>query len=147
MSAKGVAQFLRFAMIGATGTLAQYGVLWLGVDFLDWSPVWASALGYILGSMVNYILNYHFTFSSNASHVEAASRFYVVVGIGWLINTVLMALMTGWLTWNYWLAQILTTGVGLGWNFTGCKLWAFRHRHDTKAFRPRTAKDPDVGPR
>lgn len=146
MTTTRISQFLSFTMIGAMGTLAHYSVLWLGVEFLKWSPVWASALGHIVGSIVNYILNYHFTFSSRASHVETASRFYVVVGIGWLVNTGLMALMAGWLNWNYWLAQILTTGIGLLWNFAGCKLWAFRHRHDTKTFRTSTAEDSDAGP-
>lgn len=121
------AQFLRFAAVGAVGTLAQYAVLWLGADGLGWPATWASAAGYLLGSLVNYLLNYRYTFASNKSHLEAASKFYVIAASGWLINTSLMALLTTQLFWNHWPAQLLTTGICLLWNFAGSKLWAFRH--------------------
>lgn len=125
MMPHGVSQFLRFGAIGVVGTLAQYVVLWLGVAFLGWAAVWASATGYVLGSVVNYVLNYRLTFASRRSHLGAASRFYLVVGIGWCINTSLMGFLAGSLNWDIWLAQVLTTGIGLGWNFTGSKLWVF----------------------
>ena len=120
-------QFLHFAAVGAVGTLAQYAVLWLGTDQLGWPATWASAAGYLLGSVVNYLLNYRFTFASNKSHLEAASKFYVIAASGWLINTGLMGLLTAQLPWNHWLAQLLTTCICLLWNFAGSKLWAFRH--------------------
>jgi putative flippase GtrA len=126
-----VAQFFRFAAVGAVGTLAQYAVLWLGADWLGWPATWASAAGYLLGSVVNYLLNYRFTFASKKSHFEAASKFYVIAASGWLINTGLMGLLTAWLFWNHWPAQLLTTGICLLWNFAGSKLWAFRHQPES----------------
>ncbi len=120
-------QFIRFAAVGASGTAVQYLVLWGGVEFFAASAVAASAVGYVLGSVVNYLLNYFFTFKSAKSHVEAATKYYVVLGLGWCINTGLMALFVTHLGWNYWIAQILTTGIGLVWNFTGSRLWAFKH--------------------
>ncbi|MBE9610392.1 GtrA family protein [Chitinilyticum litopenaei] len=123
----GFRQFLRFALVGVAGTLAQYGVLFVGADLLGASATWSSALGYLLGSVVNYLLNYYFTFASSKSHLEAASKFYVIAGSGWVINTGLMALFAGYWGWHHWLAQLLVTGLCLLWNFAGSKLWAFRH--------------------
>ena len=119
-------QFLRFAAVGAIGTTIQYIVLWGGVEFLAVSAVTASAVGYVLGSIGNYLLNYLFTFESGKSHLEAASKYYTVLAIGWCINTGLMMYLVQHQSWNYWAAQILTTGVGLGWNFTGSRLWVFK---------------------
>ena len=119
-------QFLRFAAVGATGTAVQYTTLWIGVEFFATSAVIASAIGYVLGSVVNYLLNYFFTFASGKSHLETASKYYAVLGVGWCINTGLMALFVAQLQWNYWVAQIVTTGVGLVWNFLGSRFWAFR---------------------
>lgn len=127
------AQFVRFAAVGAVGTLAHYAVLWLGTDLLGWPAVWASGAGALLGSAVNYLLNYHFTFASGKPHLEAASKFYAIAGSAWLINTGLMGLLTSGLSWNHWLAQLLTTGICLIWNFAGSKLWAFRHNPATGA--------------
>lgn len=119
-------QFMHFVLVGALGTGVQYIVLWLGVEHLGLAAATASGLGYILGSVVNYLLNYFFTFSCDKSHLEAARKYYTVVGIGWLINTGLMALLVNELDWNYWLAQIVTTAIGLLWNFGGSRWWVFR---------------------
>jgi putative flippase GtrA len=123
-----VDQFLRFAAVGLCGTATQYGMLWLGVEHFGLAAAAASAIGYVFGSVVNYWLNYLFTFKSSKSHVETASKYYVVIGIGWCLNTGLMTLFVHHWHWNYWLAQVLTTGLGLLWNFGGSRWWAFRHR-------------------
>ncbi len=120
-------QFLHFAAVGLSGTLVQYTCLWVGVEYLTLAPATASGIGYILGSVVNYVLNYFFTFSSAKSHREAASKYFSVLGIGWCLNFALMLLFTGHWGWNKWYAQIITTGIGLLWNFSGSKWWAFRH--------------------
>jgi putative flippase GtrA len=122
-----VRQFLRFMAVGAGGTAVQYAALWAGVRF-DLAPAAiASAVGYLLGSLFNYLLNYYFTFASRKSHLEAAAKFYTLVGVGWLLNTALMGMLVHGRDWNVWLAQVFTTGVCLLWNFAGSKWWAFRH--------------------
>ena len=119
-------QFLHFAAVGATGTAVQYLTLWLGVEWFSLGAVTASAIGYLLGSVVNYVLNYFFTFASGKSHVETASKYYAVLAVGWCLNTALMTLFVRYLDWNYWIAQIVTTGLGLIWNFLGSRFWAFK---------------------
>ena len=119
-------QFLRFAAVGASGTAVQYAVLWAGVEWAGISAAVASGLGYILGSVVNYLFNYFFTFQSQKNHGEAASKYFTLLGIGWCINTGLMWLLVHQLGWYYWLAQLLVTGIGLLWNFAGSRWWAFK---------------------
>lgn len=121
-------QFIHFAAVGLTGTLIQYATLWLGVEYFSLKAPTASAIGYILGSVINYLLNYFFTFNSDKSHKEAASKYFSILGIGWCINVGLMSLLVNYLSWYYWFAQFLTTGIGLLWNFSGSKWWAFKHK-------------------
>ncbi len=120
-------QFLRFMAVGATGTTVQYVVLWIGTALLAAPAAICSAIGYVLGSVVNYLLNYLFTFESGKSHIEAASKYYTVLGVGWCINTGLMGIFVHHYGWNVWISQVLTTGIGLTWNFTGSRWWAFKH--------------------
>jgi putative flippase GtrA len=103
-------------------------VLWLGTAHFGASAVHASALGYVFGSVVNYWLNYLFTFKSEKSHLDAAAKYYTVVGVGWCLNAGLMKVFVDLLGWSKWPAQVLTTGIGLIWNFGGSRWWAFRHR-------------------
>lgn len=119
-------QFLRFAAVGASGTAVQYSVLWAGVELFGASAAAASGLGYVLGAVVNYILNYFFTFQSAKSHGEAAAKYFTLLGIGWCMNTGLMWFLVQQLAWYYWLAQVLATGIGLVWNFSGSRWWAFK---------------------
>jgi putative flippase GtrA len=119
-------QFIRFAAVGLCGTAVQYVVLWGGVEFFGTPAALASGVGYMCGSVVNYLLNYFFTFESGKTHAEAASKYFSVLAVGWCINTGLMAVLVHSMGWNYWIAQILTTGIGLIWNFAGSRLWAFK---------------------
>ena len=122
-------QFLHFAVVGACGTAVQYVILEIGVEMFDIPAALASAIGYICGSVVNYLLNYFFTFKSGKTHTEAASKYFTLLGIGLCINTALMGLLVHHLGWNKWIAQLLTTGIGLIWNFTGSRFWAFRETY------------------
>jgi len=122
-------QFFRFALVGATGTAVQYAVLWVGVNVFTYSAPASSAVGYILGSVANYSLNYVFTFASSKSHFEAVTKNYTIRGVGFFINTGLMELFVHSMNWNYWLAQVVTTGIGLVWNFVGSRWWVFRERN------------------
>jgi putative flippase GtrA len=120
------AQFLRFVAVGAVTTAVQYVVLWVGVARLAAPAALASAIGYALGVLLSYFLNYLLTFRSRRAHAAAAPRYVVVFAIGWCINAGLMTLLVhGW-GWNLWLAQVIATGIGLVWNFSGSRWWTFR---------------------
>ena len=121
-------QFLRFAAVGAITTMVQYLVLWLGVARFAMPAALASAVGYALGVLISYCLNYVMTFRSTRSHVAAVPRYLAVFGIGWCINAGLMTLLVHGRDWNLWLAQVIATGVGLVWNFSGNRWWTFRER-------------------
>jgi len=120
-------QFMRYAVVGASGTLVQWGVLWAGVRYFAAPAAVASSIGYVLGSLLNYLLHYFVTFGSGKPHAEAASKYYSVLGVGWCINAGLMGLLVHHWHLNYWFAQFLATGVGVLWNFAGSRWWAFKH--------------------
>src|ERR1700709_2304420 len=100
-------QFLRFAAVGACGTLVQYATIEVGTEWLGMQAIWASSAGYLLGSVVNYVLNYFFTFESGKSHKEAAIKYFSLLGVGFCINGGLIKLLVNHLGWNVWIAQIL----------------------------------------
>lgn len=108
------------------GTGVQYVTLWVGVEYLRAAAAMASALGYVLGAVTNYVINRRFTFQSRAPHRQAVRKYVVAVSLGWGLNTALMALLAHALAWQYFVAQIVTTGVGLAWNFLASRYWVFR---------------------
>lgn len=120
------ARFGRFLLAGAAGAVIQYIILVIMVEGFGWSAVLPSSLGYAVGALANYYLNYHLTFRSNKPHHQALAKFAIVVCTGLLLNSVAMAIGVDFLALPYLFAQVLTTGLVLIWNFTAHSLWSFR---------------------
>jgi putative flippase GtrA len=120
-------QFLMFAGIGAIGTVGHYTTLIVLVQFWRVDPVFASSLGFVVGAIINYILNYHFTFNSDKQHREAFTKFLIVAIIGAGINGGIMYAGVENTRINYLIVQIFATGAVLLWNFALNKAWTFAH--------------------
>uniref|UniRef100_A0ABX1PTC2 GtrA family protein n=2 Tax=Aromatoleum anaerobium TaxID=182180 RepID=A0ABX1PTC2_9RHOO len=112
-------------MVGALGTLAHYSLLLALVEVAGAEPVVGSVAGFVLGALVNYAMNRRLVFRSERAHHEALPRFFAVAGIGLLWNALLMYALTDLLALHYLLAQVVTTGVLLGWHYVGNALWTF----------------------
>lgn len=122
-----IVQFLLFAGIGAIGTVGHYTTLIVLVQFWAVDPVFASSFGFVVGAIINYILNYHFTFQSDKRHAEALTKFLIVATIGAGINGVIMYIGIENTSINYLIVQLFATAVVLLWNFVVNKLWTFAH--------------------
>lgn len=117
-------RFMRFALVGAAATAIQYALLVLLVRGFGMAPTPASALGFSSSAIVNYLLNYRFTFRSDRPHAPAAAKFGALAGAGLLINTAIMHALTS-AGVEYLLAQAFATAVVLCWNFAGNSIWTF----------------------
>jgi putative flippase GtrA len=123
---RGVAgQFLVFSAVGAVGTTAHYCVLIVLHEFLAIAPVPASAVGFTVGALVNYALNYHVTFQSDAVHAAAMPKFYLIATVGFLLNIAVMWLMVRQLQVHYIAGQLVATGLVLAWGFAANSVWTF----------------------
>jgi len=118
-------QYVMFAGVGAIGTAGHYLVLVLLVELFAISPVTATTAAFIVGAIINYLLNYRYTFASDKPHLPAMSKFFSIAFIGMIFNGMIMDFGTRQLALNYLLAQIVATLVVLQWNFFANKLWTF----------------------
>ena len=119
-------RFLRFLIVGSIATVIQYIVLVILVEITPIEAVTASAIGFFLGAVANYFLNYRFTFESSARHRVAMPKFALTAAAGLLINTLTMAVLTRQLFVYYVFAQFIATLITLFWNFVVNSLWSFR---------------------
>lgn len=119
-------KFVKFTGVGAIGTLVHYGILILLVQSISLDAVLASTAGFLAGAFTNYLLNYHYTFSSNKLHRETITKFFAVSLAGMLLNAMIMSVCTDMFDLHYLLAQILATGLVLIWNFSANHAWTFR---------------------
>lgn len=118
-------QFIQFAGVGVIGTVAHYVLLVMLVEVLGTNAVAASTAGATLGALVNYLLNRRYTFRSKKRHREALARFLIIAASGLALNASFMLILVEILSLYYLLAQVLSTGLVLVWNFVGNRFWTF----------------------
>jgi dolichyl-phosphate beta-glucosyltransferase len=122
------APFVRYAAVGAIGTLFHFATLSMCVELLKTSPTTGSLAGAVVGALFNYVLNYHLTFASQQSHRVTLPRFLAVAAFGVLLNGAVVKVMTAQLSVHYLVAQTVATIIVLGSGFVLNKLWTFARR-------------------
>ncbi|MDQ6767306.1 MAG: GtrA family protein [Candidatus Eremiobacteraeota bacterium] len=132
---RGVRQFIKFGVVGASGTIVNFLIYHLGLHFL--LPIWlAYAIGFILGGVNNYWWNRRWTFRSQGHPWKELAQFITVSAVALGISEIVIVLATRhfpampFRNSAVWLAA---TFVGMGWNFFGNKFWTFRHTHQPVA--------------
>lgn len=116
---------VRFVMVGGSATLLQFVLLFLFVEYAHLNEILASALSFSLSAIYNYLMNYYFTFASEKSHIETATKFMLVATLGLAINSSTFALFLS-LGLYYLLAQGGATIITLLVNFLLHKIWIYR---------------------
>lgn len=121
-------QFVTYAAVGLIGTIAHYIILISLVELLDIPPVIATTSGFITGALINYVLNYKYTFRSQNKHLDTFSKFITTAILGGTINSMIMYIGTLITMANYIVVQILATGIVLLLNFFINKHWTFAYK-------------------
>lgn len=119
-------KFFKFLLVGGLATAIHYLLLIILVETVDMRAATASAIGFSISAVGNYVLNHRYTFVSSASHKAAFPKFMLTAATGLGINTVTIAMFTEYLSVHYLLAQLVATAVTLIWNFSINAAWSFR---------------------
>lgn len=97
----------------------------MGVELFGTDAVTASVIGYALGLLVNYFLNYRYTFTSSEKHTVVLPKFLSVMAISMMINALVMYALVHGLEVNYLLAQLIAVLIVMTWSFTANRVWVF----------------------
>lgn len=135
--------FFRFILVGVVNTLVGYGVMF-GLYNLAGLHTWgdagywvSSAANYIVGSVVSFFLNKHFTFRNREKGAGVVARFVVNISVCWLLayglaQPVMEKLLAGLglteqLQGN--LTMLAGSGLFVVLNYLGQRFFAFRAPH------------------
>lgn len=134
--------FFRFLIVGCINTLVGYGVMF-GLYNLAGLHRWgdlgfwlSSAANYVIGSIVSYFLNKHFTFRNTEKGAKVVGRFILNITVCYLLAYGLAKPVATWLLSNTgWSQQIQGNLAMLGGsvlfvmlNYLGQRFFAFRKR-------------------
>lgn len=128
---RGVRQFAKFGLVGASGFLVNLIVFTLlqrvipdHARPLQYNVIYTIA--FLSGGVSNYYFNRIWTFRSTGHAVREGAKFLTVSALALLVGLVVSALVSPWLghghrTW------FLGTIAGIFVNFFVNKYWTFRH--------------------
>ncbi|WP_197713704.1 GtrA family protein [Hydrogenophilus thermoluteolus] len=116
-----------FAFASLFGTAAHYAVLITLVEWAHRTPTEGTAVGFVVGALVNYLLARRWAFPETQSrHREALIKFLLVAASGWGLNTGLIFLATAVAHFPYLAAQVAVTATLFFWHYAANRLWTFR---------------------
>ena len=116
---------IRYAGAGGVSAIFHYGTLIFCVEVTRSDAVVSAIIASAVGAVVNYILNYHFTFSSQRAHRIGVTRFAIVAVLGTGLNAAIMHLGVNMMELHYLPTQGFATGVVFFWNFALNRAWTF----------------------
>lgn len=139
---KEVKRFVKFAIVGAAGSITDFLVLNVMVQALGLPLALANTCSFIAAVMQNFTLNRLWTFPESRGRKarRQLAQFAIVSLVGYGLNQ--LVFLTLHHMWEgYWMAQfgddtgfllsynvakLFAIGVVLFWNFTANRLWTYR---------------------
>ena len=130
------ATFLRFILVGVVNTLVGTAVMFFCFNVLTWSYWISSAMNYIAGSIVSYVLNKRYTFEHKGHDWSTVWKFIVNIticyGLAYGLAKPFVTWMLSGVSTNIQGNAALMVGMILfvGLNYIGQRFWAFSFKKD-----------------
>ncbi len=119
-------KFLRFCIVGVSGTAIDFGLTWLCKEIFKIPKFIANAIGFVVAATNNYILNRIWTWGSTNDQIGIEYvKFFTVSLIGLGINTLILYIFNEKLKLNFYLSKVIATGVVMLWNFFANNFFTF----------------------
>jgi putative flippase GtrA len=127
-----IERFVKFALVGTSGTVVDFGLLNLLIQVFGFSLVAANTCSFSAAVLNNFIWNRLWTFPESRERpvLPQLVQFTLVNVAGWAINTgILWTLSTYVFTmplWGYNLSKAIAIVVVLFWNFGINRMWTYK---------------------
>ena len=115
----------RYVISGGTAAVVHFAVLTTLVELFSVNPTIATSIGFVIGSTVNYTLQYHWTFDADGPHHVMFTRYASVTATTLSINAGLFWTFTNVFGIFYLIAQVISTGLMVVVNYLINKHFTF----------------------
>jgi putative flippase GtrA len=124
---RGVRQFLKFGVVGASGMVVNFVVAHALEKTTPLSWFADFAIGFMVGGISNYVLNRIWTFGSRRNPLVEGLQFLTVSAIALLLGKIVFTLAERSGFRHFTLTWLVATLAGIFVNFFLNKYWTFRH--------------------
>lgn len=129
-----ISRFARFMVVGLSGTLLDFIILYLLKHFLHWPTLPANVVSYSCGIINNYFLNCLWVYpqAKLKQNLIRLFQFSLISLSGLVLNNLLVLILETPVakfmadpSYAYIPAKIIATGLVLLWNFFANRFWTF----------------------
>lgn len=123
---------IKFILVGIINTAVGMGTMFLCYNLFHLSYWISSASNYVVGSIVSYFLNKHFTFQNKSKSMKTVVKFIINITVCYLIAYGVAKPLAGLAFISF--AKSIQDNVAMlagsvffvGLNYIGQRFWAFR---------------------
>lgn len=127
LSKPSIKQIIRFALVGAMGTIVNLLVLYSFTEVFKIYYIISEIIAFIVAGLHNYILDKIWTFKENIEDkiVFKYFQFLTISTISLIVNLSILFILVEFFGIWYIFAEIIAIMGGFLINFSGNKLWTF----------------------
>ena len=117
---------VRFVVVGTLSVAIYVGGAALLHRALGMGPEIANVIAYLAATLVNYVLNFYWSFQTNRSHQAALWRYILLLAFGVVLNTLYVSAMLALFSMPLELAALSFMVLWPFFSFFALRYWAFR---------------------
>ncbi len=118
--------FLKYCVVGISGTLVDVGSLYIFIEYFELQLLVATTLAFLLAVANNFIFNKIWTFKNKSKNYRKLFiKFLLVSTVGLILTNASMYTLVEVVGIWYIYSKLITSGIVLTWNFLGNKYWTF----------------------
>ncbi len=123
-----ILEFVKFATVGAMGTVVNLSILYLFTDIFKIYYLISEVFAFFISVLNNYILNKIWTFKEEIKEnmVIKYIQYSIVSVISLAVNIIILFVLVEYFNIWYIFAGVIAIAASFLVNFIGNKLWTFR---------------------
>jgi len=126
-----IIQFLKFAIVGAIGTLVNLGLLYIFTEIFNFYYIISEIIAFTVSVINNYLLNKIWTFKEELKQeiVQKYAKYFVISVISLIVNLTILFILVEHFDYWYILAELFAIACSFVVNYLGNVLWTFRDQN------------------
>jgi len=121
-------QVFRYALVGGSIATVDLILFWFFVSHLDFPYLWVNAIGFCVGTAINYLMSARWVFTGGIRFKpkNGIILIFIISFLGLIMAQIILFLFITIFTFPILLAKILTLGSVFYWNYFSRKYFLFR---------------------
>ncbi|MCB9798160.1 GtrA family protein [Candidatus Nomurabacteria bacterium] len=119
-------QFLRYAVVGTSGTALDLGSLHILRNLLGWSPTLSVVVNQVFIIAYNFSLNKYWSFKSQAMPHQQFVRYLALTAMNYAVAVGVMHFFAEIRGYDALLVRVVNIVASVAWNFALFKKWVYK---------------------